>query len=110
MTLDTDYIKFVNQEIDEWRCQDSGLTHAACDVIQIAHWLVKVGGPMEEDHFSEDFATQYAARLWEMIKNLENTEKRQTEMRYPGGDPENGPAECHYVDTGTPVQEDKEKC
>ena len=69
-----------------------------------------------------------------MIKNLENTEfqttsecitgsklakvicndcysiKRKTEMRYPGGDPENGPAECHYVDTGTPVQEDKEKC
>ena len=59
------YINFVNQEVDEWRCQDGGLTHAACDVIQTAHWLVKVGGPIEEDHFSEDFATQYASRLWE---------------------------------------------
>jgi hypothetical protein len=60
----TEYLQFVNQEVEEWRCQDGGLTHAACDVIQTAHWLVKVGGPIEEDHFSEDFATQYAAHLW----------------------------------------------
>ena len=31
---------------------------------------------------------------------------RKTAMRYPGGDPENGPAEPHYVDTGVPVWEE----
>jgi len=28
---------------------------------------------------------------------------RSSLLRYPGGDPENGPAEPHYVDTGLPV-------
>jgi len=32
--------------------------------------------------------------------------ERKTEMRYPGGDPENGPAEMHYVDTGLPAWEE----
>jgi len=31
---------------------------------------------------------------------------RKTQLRYPGGDPENGPAEPHYVDSGLPVWEE----
>jgi len=50
------------------------------------------------------------SKLTKVICNDCYSIKRKTEMRYPGGDPENGPAECHFVDTGTPVREDKEKC
>ena len=61
-----DFIQFVNQEVDEWRCQDGGLTNAACDVIQAAFFLQKVGGPVYEDYFSQDYGTQEAAELWDV--------------------------------------------
>ena len=32
--------------------------------------------------------------------------ERKTQMRYPGGDPENGPAVPHYLSTGRPVWEE----
>ena len=57
------YIKFVEEEINSWRCKDGGLTNAACDTLEMAYHF-QDGEPTSEEYFSSDFATNYAARLW----------------------------------------------
>ena len=44
--------------------RDGGLTNAVCDVLYQAEGFDNME-PTIEDFFSDDFATQYAARCWE---------------------------------------------
>ena len=58
------YTDFVEDSVKEWTASDGGLTNAACDVLYQAKGFDNIE-PTIEDFFSDDFATQYAARCWE---------------------------------------------
>lgn len=62
----SEYFRYVEAEVDDWRAADGGLTNAACDTLKMAAWYCRnKEKPKYEEYFDKDFGTQKAAELFD---------------------------------------------
>ena len=61
-----EYLRYVEEEVDNCRAADGGLTNAACDTLKMAAWYCRnKAAPKYEEYFDQDSGTQRAAELFD---------------------------------------------